>query len=176
MQRLIKRRTNTNKMSGRPLDNNLFSTHISNMCQNEDNWRPGKVFFTCLEDMRSAIRDAIEKAPTTKAPGVDQVKSEMLKIDNERITELLLEWWKACGRCGTLPRPWLKALLAPLHKKVEQHNTRNYRPSSLLSHARKTIKSAIDILLRNTYSKNALQLGFQKGKSTKRAILRATEL
>ncbi len=87
------------------------------MCQDEDNWRPGKVFFTCPEDMRSAIRDAIENSTTRKAPKSDHVKSEILKIDTELSTELLLELLKACGRCGTLPRPWLKALPVPLHKK-----------------------------------------------------------
>ncbi len=122
--------------------------------------------------MRPAITDAIEKAPTRKAPGADQVQSEMLKIDTELNTQLFHEQWKACGRYGTLPRPWLKALLVKLHKKGEQDNPGNYRPISRLSHARKIIESGIDIL----FSNNALELGFQKGKSTERVILRAAEL
>ncbi len=47
---------------------------------------------------------------------------------------------------------------------------------SLQIQARKIIDSAIDMVLRRKYSNNVLQLGFQKGKSTERAILRATEL
>ncbi len=49
-------------------------------------------------------------------------------------------------------------------------------PTAIQGQARKIIESAIDILLRRKYSNNVLQLGFQKGKSTERAILRATEL
>ncbi len=38
------------------------------------------------------------------------------------------------------------------------------------------MKLRIDMLLRRKYSNNPVQLGFQKGKSTEGAILRATEL
>ncbi len=38
------------------------------------------------------------------------------------------------------------------------------------------MKSALDILLRKSYSNNPMQLRFQKGKSTEVAILRAAEL
>ncbi len=34
-----------------------------------------------------------------KAPGVDQVKTEMLKIDTELSTELLLELWRYAEQC-----------------------------------------------------------------------------
>ncbi len=41
---------------------------------------------------------------------------------------------------------------------------------------KKIIESALDNVLRRNYSNNPMQLGFQKGKSTEGAILRATEL
>ncbi len=50
--------------------------------------------------MREAIKRAIEKAPTRKAAGIDEVKTEMLKVDTEMSTNLLYEIWDAWGRCG----------------------------------------------------------------------------
>ncbi len=83
-------------MNGRPLDGMLFSAHISNTCHDDSNWRPKPVNFECPPEMRSAIFRAIEKAPTRKAPGFDEVKNEMLKIDVDLSTELLCELWAAC--------------------------------------------------------------------------------
>ncbi len=52
----------------------------------------------------------------------------------------------------------------------------NHRPISLLSQVRKIVEKAIDMLIRKSHPFHELQLGFQKGKSTETAILRATEL
>ncbi len=163
-------------MSGRALDNLLFTAHVSNTCQDRDGWRPNPTYFTCPPQMREAIKRAIEKAPTRKAAGIDEVKTEMLKVDTEMSTNLLYEIWDACGRCGGLPSSWMKALLVPIYKKGDQDDPKNHRPISLLSQARKIIESALDCQFRNIYSNNPMQLGFQKGKSTEGAILRATEL
>ncbi len=61
-------------------------------------------------------------------------------------------------------------------KDGEHNDPKKYRPISLLSHTRKIVESAIDIILKKLYSNNPLQLGLQPGKSTETAILRATEL
>ncbi len=91
-------------------------------------------------------------------------------------TNLLYEVLDACGRCGGLPSSWMKALLVSIYKKGDQDDPKNHRPISPLSQARTLIESALDCQFRNIYSYNAMQLAFQKGKSTEIAIQRATEL
>ncbi len=69
----------------------------------------------------------------------------------------------------------MKASLVPAHKKGDNNDTNNHRPISLLSQARKIVKSALDSELRSKYSNNPMRFGFQNGKSTERVILRAAE-
>ncbi len=102
------------------------------------------------------IAHGYHEAPTRKAPGIDEVKAEMLKLDVELSTSMLFELWSACGRSGRLPRAWLKALLVPLHKKGPYDDPKNHRPISLLSHLRKIVEAAIDILLRRNYSNHVI--------------------
>ncbi len=63
------------------MDNVLFTAHVSNLCQNKEKWRPGPAFFDCPGEMQEEIKRAIENSPARKAPGIDEMKAEMLKID-----------------------------------------------------------------------------------------------
>ncbi len=57
-------------------------------------WRPNPTYFTCPHKCEKPIKRAIEKAPTRKAAGIDEVKTEMLKVDTEMSTNLLYEIWE----------------------------------------------------------------------------------
>ncbi len=98
--------------------------------------------------MLPLIKKEIQRAPIRKAPGLDEVKSEMLTTDIELNSEIIMELWKACGRCGEAPMSWLKALFVPIHKKDRMDDPANHRPISLLSQVRKIVERAMDMLIR----------------------------
>ncbi len=126
----------------------MVTAYVSNTSQDGDKYRPNPAGFSCPPEMRSALRESIQRSQTRKAPGIDKIPTEMLKTDIDISTELTYEIWAACGRCKRIPAEWNKAILVPIHKKGPHEDPKNYRPISLLSHVRKVVDSALDILLR----------------------------
>ncbi len=126
--------------------------------------------------MQKSIEDALIKSPANKAPGADELKTEMLKTSMQLNANALFQFWAACGRCGDTPFLWRKAVLISIHKNGAQEDPGNYMPTSLLSQARKIIETALDSAVRRHYSNHWFQLGFQKGKGADLAILRVKEL
>ncbi len=153
----------------------LFSAHVSHTCHDRTPWRGTPKFFECPVSMQKLI-DALTKSPTNKAPGADEVKTEMLKTNMQLNANALFELWAVCRRCGDTPLLWRQAVVIPIHKNGTHEDPGNYRPISLLSQARKIIETTLDSAVRKNYSSHWLQLGFQKSKGTDLAILRVTEL
>ncbi len=93
----------------------------------------------------------------------------MLKVDKELSTEIIIELWNACGRCGELSVHWQKAVLvvrASASANPREGQTRPpFEPISLLSQLRTIVEKTIDMLIRKSHSCHELQLGFKKGKS-----------
>ena len=87
-----------------------------------------------------------------KAPGEDQVKSEMLKTGEE----------------GRIPNAWKNAEVTILFKKGDSTNIENYRPISLLSVLYKLLTKIIVNRLTNKleFYQPIEQAGFRKGYST----------
>ncbi len=132
---------------------------------------PNPAGFSWPLETWSALRESIQCSLTRKAPGIDKITTEMLKTDIDISTELMYEVWAACGRCKRIPVEWNKAIFLPKHKKGPHADPRKYRPISLQIHARKVVVSTSDLLLRKSFFKDPMQLGF-----TEVAILRAEEL
>ncbi len=70
----------------------------------------------------------MKKAPTRKAAGIDEVKTEMLKVDTEMSTNLLYEVWGCMWTAAWgFQSSWMKALLVPIYKKGDQDDPKNHK-------------------------------------------------
>ena len=56
----------------------------------------------------------------------------MLKLCGEAICRPLIIIFKTCLNTGKFPSEWKKGNVAPIHKKDDKRNIKNYRPVSLL--------------------------------------------
>ncbi len=111
---------------------------------------------TCSMSIRSnrgtgtAYTRGTGKIAYEKRPRRDEIKAELLKVYSELSTEIIVELWNACRRCGELPAHWQKALLVPIHEKDRLEKS----------------AKVIHMLVRKSYSFHVVQLCFQKGKGT----------
>ncbi len=115
MKKRRKSRTSRNKTSGTPLNRGLFTAFISKACADETEWRPDHCPFEAPGELGPLIREALEKHQQ-KAPGEDEIKTEMLKVDAELSTEIITEFWnpllEILRRTGLL---WIKGWLRGPH-------------------------------------------------------------
>ena len=120
----------------------------------------------CDELSEEEISAAITQLRKGRAPGVDEVSAELLKLGGEES----VRWLKAIADCiwreESVPRDWRKQLLIPLHKKGSRSICDNYRGIALLSIPSKVMAKAIlnrlkprvELLLRES------QCGFRHGR------------
>lgn len=80
------------------------------------------------------IQDTINHMPTKKAPGIDHLRSEMLKPIQHLLAPLLLELFRRCWRWSYTPHTWRIAQVVPIYKKASPTDASNYRPISLQSY------------------------------------------
>lgn len=78
-----------------------------------------------------------------KAPGIDVVHNEMVKLEPDLMAVTLVEMWKLVGRSRTYPASLARGLLTPIYKKGEIEQPQNYLPVCMLSHVRKIVEVAI---------------------------------
>ncbi|KAL1929637.1 hypothetical protein VTP01DRAFT_1775 [Rhizomucor pusillus] len=64
------------------------------------------------------IQDTINHMPTKKAPGIDHLRSEMLKPIQHLLAPLLLELFRRCWRWSYTPHTWRIAQVVPIYKKA----------------------------------------------------------
>ena len=60
------------------------------------------------------------------------ISIRMLKVYGDPIIEPLFKTFKNCLKCGIFPDDWKKGNIAPIFKKGDKQNIKNYRPVSLL--------------------------------------------
>lgn len=118
---------------------------------------------------------AVSRAPKRKAPGPDLVIGEALRAAPKLNADFLEATWRTCGKTNCMPKAWMKGTIIPLHKKGDTADPANYRPITLLSHARKVVEKALDIELREKYKPSSSQFGFQQGIGTEAAIVKTGE-
>ena len=77
---------------------------------------------------------ALKKLKKGKSPGVDGIKSEMLKYGGDAMLEWLTRVCKVCMASERVPRDWVRAIMVPFYKgKGDRNDCRSYRGISLLS-------------------------------------------
>jgi len=118
----------------------------------------------------------VNKLPTGKAPGPDDIPNEVIKIAFRKFPAVFTECYNACLTEGTFPTPWKCARLVLLHKgKGKPRNEpSSYRPISLLDGSGKVLERLLlERLISHIDSVGALsslQFGFRRSRSTMDAI------
>lgn len=116
------------------------------------------------EELEAALRHL----KNCKAPGEDQITSEMLKAGGETLRKALLTLLNKCLEEGKIPDSWKNAEVILLFKKGDCTNLENFRPISLLSILYKLLTKIITNRLSNKFDfyQPVEQAGFRKGYST----------
>ena len=74
---------------------------------------------------------SVYKARAGKAPGADEITSEVLRNDN--CIDILFRIIKHCFDDGRVPNEWTKGIINRIFKGDNPSNPLNYRPITLLS-------------------------------------------
>uniref|UniRef100_A0A8D9F872 Craniofacial development protein 2 n=1 Tax=Cacopsylla melanoneura TaxID=428564 RepID=A0A8D9F872_9HEMI len=111
---------------------------------------------------------AIKNLKNNKAPGSDNIPSELLKSGNgflvEALTKLLNQVWKE----EKVPREWTEAIIIPIHKKGDKLICENYRGITLLSTAYKILTTIINNRIKEFIEDKIgeYQCGFRTARGT----------
>lgn len=157
----------------RLLNPDEFTRYMISQCLNQDKVPAEK--FAMNRSMQNAVRKALALMKADRATGLDNVFAEGLQLVPIEASELISALWEAIGRINYSPPQFREAELVPLHKKGSRETPANYRPIALISHVRKVLDKALDILTREEYVFQTYQIGFRSKMGTENAILRATD-
>lgn len=111
-------------------------------------WLQSIKSFSTTEDFEKAVARAVQIGPKNKATGTDEIFVEALNITSEVTRKILSKLWKKYGFLKQTLKDWATALLTPIYKKGDHAHPKSYRPITLLSHARKVIKLAVAVTIR----------------------------
>ena len=103
-----------------------------------------------------------------KAPGTDDITSDIFKIGGEEISKHLVKLYNQILHDKQIPKKWKEAKIILLHKKGDKADIKNYRPISLLSHAYKIFTRILQNRIQRILDENQPreQAGFRGGCST----------
>ena len=154
-------------------DNPHFDkTHLENVIKiNRD---PGTASFPTLDCSilncpisREEVRMSVYKARARKAPGADEIPSEVLR--NDSCIDILFRIIKYCFDDGRVPNEWTKGIINPIFKGDDPSNPLNYRPITLLSVPCKIYTDILNRRFTQWLEANYVlydgQNGFRKGRS-----------
>lgn len=121
------------------------------------------------------ITTAVKALKRKKAPGIDGVPAEIIKLCHRHRPGLINDVISTCLKEGTFPTNWKtsKLILIPKPKKHDNEPTK-YRPISLINATAKVLEHVINNriirYLDETGGLNDRQYGFRKNRSTINAI------
>ncbi|GFR65860.1 endonuclease-reverse transcriptase [Elysia marginata] len=103
-----------------------------------------------------------------KAPGVDNIPSELLKAGGEEVNDIFTALCQRIWNEKKLSTEWTKSLVVPLPKKGNLRLCNNYRTISLISHPSKVMLRVILNRLKPKAEEIFAeeQAGFRAGRST----------
>jgi hypothetical protein len=117
---------------------------------------------------KEELRQALKKMKNGKAPGTDNITSEMVKMGGDPLEMAIIILINKCLDQGKVPASWNDAEIKILFKKGDCTDIGNYRPISLLSVLYKLLTSILTTRLNNKFElyQPKEQAGFRKGYST----------
>ena len=124
------------------------------------------------EPSGAEVRKAIGHLKNGKAPGIDNIKAELLKADIDDATTRVKEIIDVVWREKTTPEKWRKGLIVKLLKKGNLNECKNWRGITLLSVVSKVMgKIVINRIRIGVESKlRKEQAGFRPSRGTTEQI------
>jgi len=124
--------------------------------------------------LRSEVEEAITHLKPNKAPGLDEVSAEKIKLLGDEGIRIIHDICNKVWQTGQWPKDWAKSAVIPIHKKGSTRKCQNYRTISLISHASKVLFRVIDRRLQQYLSHQIPpeQAGFVKGRGTRDQIFK----
>ena len=89
------------------------------------------------------IRQIVKRFKKSKAPGPDDITTDLIKELTEENLEEVLDLINECWTAGAIPENMLTARVASLYKKGNPEMIENYRPISLLNTFYKILAAAL---------------------------------
>jgi len=131
---------------------------------------PDDLFILDAPIVDTEILNAIRQLKIAKAPGADNILSEMLKSSANHVLPYLINLFNTIFNKGVFPCSWEESVIIPLHKKGDYENPENYRGISLTSVFSKVYLHILNSRLQDWADENGViyeeQAGFRKGYST----------
>ena len=119
--------------------------------------------FPITEELVAA---SIHRLPNKKAPGIDHLRSEMLKPPVATIASILHKLFYLCWISSYTPTSWRIAQIVPIYKKGDPDNPANFRPISLTSVIRKIFEYCLqDLIQIHSPDLDLAQGGFRPARS-----------
>lgn len=121
---------------------------------------------------KEEIVNIIKSLRNNRAPGEDELISEIWKLDHENITPKIHRIIEKIWETEKIPEEWKSALIHPLHKKGDKTDPNNYRGISLLPVTYKILSKALLNRLEPQIDPQIgeYQGGFRKGRSCSEQI------
>ena len=119
------------------------------------------------------LNDAIGSTKPNKAPGPDEVPTELFTILDQDSRELLLHLYNEIWDTATIPEDWGWAKIVSIFKgKGADTDAANYRPISLLNTSYKILAIMIQKRLANQFDGKlrSTQFGFRSHRSTSQPL------
>jgi hypothetical protein len=120
----------------------------------------------------SEVKEAIRKLKTEKAPGMDDIPSELLKQADDSVAVAIHQLCNKVWRSRTWPEEWKQSVFLTLPKKGDASECKNHRTIALIPHASKILLHIINERLRPHLERElpVEQAGFRKGRGTRDQI------
>lgn len=151
------------------LDSDKFFYYYKNLWNdynfNQQNWTPEN--YENYEITEDELETILTKLRNGKAPGEDNIPSELYKYSSKKFKTRLLKFFNQIYIQETIPEEWQKATVVPIFKKGDQKDPKNYRGISLLNSCYKIYAQILNEKLK-LYTENFIdeeQCGFRKGRS-----------
>ncbi|KAI5734561.1 hypothetical protein M8J77_007970 [Diaphorina citri] len=121
---------------------------------------------------KEEIKYALKNMKNKKAPGPDNVPTELLKILDDNGLIALADLFNSIYDLGSIPKEWLSSTFITLPKKTNAKECSDYRTIALMSH---TLKLFLKIIHLRIYEKleagiSDSQFGFRSGMGTREAL------
>jgi len=126
--------------------------------------------FSCKE-----IIDAARQLKKNKSPGIDGIRSEMLKSGIHSLTPILCKLFNHIYKSGSFPNEWRLSVLSVIHKKGDKKLPKNYRGIAVGSNLNKLFCLVLHNRLEKFVTDNRVipdeQIGFRKKSRTSDHVL-----
>ena len=117
---------------------------------------------------RAEVTDVVKQLHSGKAPGIDEIRPEMLKALGVEGLSWLTRLFNIAWKSGTVPKEWQTGVVVPLFKKGDQRVCANYRGITLLSLPGKVYSKVLERRVRPIVEPQVEeeQCGFRPGRGT----------